>query len=184
MNGCPHAGEAVAASGWKWLMGPKGAAVLYTDPRLREKIMPVLAGPGMMQQQFDYLDHRWNPFADGRLFEYSTIAWDHVAAFAVIAEDIFSRYPIESIRDEVFRLQDLFLQHLDRQRYRPLLFDRAHRSGIISIVANGDAVQLARKLARENVIVTERAGYLRVAPHFYLDDEQLVQAADTFNRIT
>ncbi len=175
---------AVAASGWKWLMGPKGAAVLYTDPRLREKITPVLAGPGMMQQQFNYLDHRWNPFGDGRLFEYSTIAWDHVAAFAVIAEDIFNRYPIESIRDEVFRLQDLFLQHLDRQRYRPLLFDRSHRSGIISIAVDGDAVQLAHKLARETVIATERAGYLRVAPHFYLDDEQLVQAADTFNRIT
>ncbi len=172
---------AIAASGWKWLMGPKGAAVLYTDARLREKISPVLAGPGMMQQQFDYLDHRWNPFADGRLFEFSTIPWDHVAAFAVIAEDIFNRYPIESIRDEVFRLQDLFLDHLDRDRFRPLRFDMAHRSGILSIVAEGGAEALVRQLARQNVIVTERGGYVRVAPHFYMDDEQVVNAARCFN---
>ncbi len=175
--------SAVAASGWKWLMGPKGAAVLYTAPQLRERLSPVMAGPGMMRQQFDYLDHRWNPFADGRLFEYSTLPWDHVAALAVIAEDIFGRAPIETIRDEVFRLQDRFLEHLDHQHYRPLLFEPRHRSGIISLVVPGDAQKLVQHLDREAVVVTERGGYLRVAPHFYMDDEQLITAAVICNRL-
>lgn len=175
--------SAVAASGWKWLLGPKGAAVLYTSEELREKLTPVLAGPGMMRQQFDYLDHRWNPFSDGRLFEYSTLPWDHVAAFAIIVEDIFHRYSIEAIRDEVFRLQDLFLAHLDRERYRPLCFDALHRSGILSIDVEREAGALVKQLARRNVIVTERAGYVRVAPHFYLDDEQVITAAHCFNEL-
>jgi cysteine desulfurase/selenocysteine lyase len=138
----------------------------------------------MMQQTFDYLDHSWNPFHDGRLFEYSTIPWDHVAALGVIAEDIFSRYPMEDISNEVFRLQDLFLDGLDQDFYRVQHFDEKHRSGIVSIVPKrGDAVKLAKILTQEKVIVTERGGYLRVAPHFYLDDEQIVEAAVVFNRV-
>ena len=175
---------AVASSGWKWMMGPKGAAVLYSSSALREKLQPTMAGPGMMQQTFDYLDHSWNPFHDGRLFEYSTIPWDHVAALGVIAEDIFSRYPMEDISNEVFRLQDLFLDGLDQDFYRVQHFDEKHRSGIISIVPKrGDAVKLAKILTQKKVIVTERGGYLRVAPHFYLDDEQIVDARVVFNRV-
>jgi len=174
---------AVASSGWKWLLGPKGASVLYTSAQLREKLTPTMAGPGMMRQTFDYLDHSWNPFDDARMFEYSTIPWDHVAAFAVIVEDIFNRYEIEHIRDEVFRLQDLFLARLDRDLFRVQLFQPPHRSGIISILPRGGADQLVKALAKEKVIATERAGYLRLAPHFYLDDEQLIDAASVFNRL-
>ena len=174
---------AVASSGWKWLLGPKGAAVLYTSPELRKKLTPTMAGPGMMQQTFDYLDHSWNPFTDGRLFEYSTLGWDHVAGLAVIAEEIFAKYRIEAIADEIFRLQDLFLESLNHDLYRPLHFEKKHRSGILSLVPLRDAASLAAELVREGVVVTERSGYLRVAPHFYLDDEQIVEAASCFNKV-
>jgi selenocysteine lyase/cysteine desulfurase len=173
---------ALASSGWKWLLGPKGASVMYTAPDFREKITPTMAGPGMMRQLFDYLDHSWNPFADGRLFEYSTLPWDHVAALAVITEEIFSRYRIEEIREEVFRLQDLFLDGLDPDLYRPLHFDRAHRSGILGLIPLGDPASLAAELINQGVVVTERGGYLRVAPHFYIEDEQVREAASQFNK--
>jgi len=175
--------SAVASSGWKWLMGPKGAAVLYTSQSLRDKLNLTMAGPGMMRQRNDYLDHSWNPFPDGRLFEYSTIPWDHVAAFTVIAEDLFNRYVIESIRDEVFRLQDLFLQELDRELYEVQHFELKNRSGIISISPKGNTASLIKALSAENIVVTERGGYVRLAPHFYLDDNQLIRAAETFNRL-
>lgn len=175
--------SAVASSGWKWLMGPKGGAVLYTSPELRGKFTPTLAGPGMMQQMFDYLDHSWNPFTDGRMFEYSTLPWDHVAAFAVIAEDIFMRYPIESIRDEVFRLQDIFLEHLDPTLFDVLLFESRHRSGIITMRTRQNPSDLVEKLGKEGVVITERAGNLRLAPHFYLQDEDVAAAAGTFNSL-
>jgi selenocysteine lyase/cysteine desulfurase len=174
---------ALASSGWKWLMGPKGAAVLYTSQSLRDKLNLTMAGPGMMQQMHDYLNHSWNPFTDGRLFEYSTIPWDHVAAFTAIAEDLFNRYAIETIRDEVFRLQDLFLAELDRELYEIQYFEMIHRSGIISISPKGNTASLIKALSTENIVVTERGGYVRLAPHFYLDDEQLTKAAETFNRL-
>lgn len=175
--------SAVVSSGWKWLMGPKGGAVLYTSPELREKITPTFAGPGMMQQLFDYLDHSWNPFTDARMFEYSTLPWDHVAAFAVIAEDIFMRYPIESIRDEVFRLQDIFLDHLDTALFDVHRFENRHRSGIITMRSKQNQKDLVAKLGKAGVVVTERAGNLRLAPHFYLQDKDVAEAAAAFNTL-
>lgn len=175
--------SAVASSGWKWLMGPKGAAVLYSSRKLRDKLIPTMAGPGMMQQMFDYLDHSWDPFPDGRLFEYSTLPWDHVAALTVIVENLFNQYAIEDIRSEVFRLQDLFLDHLDPKLFQTQLFEQRHRSGIITIRPKAETSTLVMALAKENVVVTERAGYLRLAPHFYLDDMQIIGAADIFNRL-
>ena len=77
---------ALASSGWKWLLGPWASGLLYTSPDFRRKLRPVMAGPGMMRQQLDYLDHRWNPHVDGRLFEYSTLAWDHAAGVLLLNE--------------------------------------------------------------------------------------------------
>ncbi|MBT8362592.1 MAG: hypothetical protein KJO32_16695, partial [Deltaproteobacteria bacterium] len=156
---------------------------LYTSQSLRDKLHLTMAGPGMMRQRYDYLDHSWNPFDDGRCFEYSTIPWDHVAAFTVIAEDLFNRYAIESIREEVFRLQDLFLQKLDRELFEIQYFELKNRSGIISISPKRNTALLLKALSKENIVVTERGGYVRLAPHFYLDDNQLMRAAETFNRL-
>src|SRR5690606_1233177 len=35
---------AVAASGWKWLMGPVGSGLLYTSPAFRDRIATTMAG--------------------------------------------------------------------------------------------------------------------------------------------
>lgn len=174
--------SAVAASGWKWLLGPKGAAILFTSEQLRSKLTPTMAGPGMMEQMSDYLDHSWAPFSDGRMFEYSTIPWDHIAALTVVVEDVFNRYPIEEIRNEVFRLQDLFLEHLDPANFNIQRFDPKNRSGIIVFLPDCDPRKMANKLAEKGVVITERAGCLRLAPHFYLDDEEVVEAAAICNR--
>ncbi|MCK5070268.1 MAG: aminotransferase class V-fold PLP-dependent enzyme, partial [Desulfocapsa sp.] len=60
---------AVAVSSWKWLMGPFGAGLMYTNPEFREKIEVTMAGATSMQQGLEYLDHNWNPYEDGRKFE-------------------------------------------------------------------------------------------------------------------
>lgn len=174
---------ALAASGWKWLLGPWSSGLLYTSPAFREKLQPVLSGPGMMRQQLDYLDHRWNPHDDGRFFEYSTLAWDHAAGLNAVLEDVFLRYDAEAIRDEVFRLQDVFLAHCDPALVRPLLFNRVNRSGIVAMLVAGDPADIVRSLAGRGVVMTAPVGYLRLAPHVYQDDRQMIRAAETVNRV-
>ncbi len=168
---------AVVSAAWKWLMGPKGSAMLYTSEQFRRKLAVTMAGPGLMRQGLDYLDHAWQPHEDGRKLEYSTVPWDHIAAMNVLLKEIFLRYDIEDIRDEVFRLQDLFLSCVKKDALRFLKLPPGNRSGILAAEPAADCRFLVEKLAGRQVVITAPTGYLRFAPHFYNDDDQIITAA-------
>ena len=172
---------AVAVSSWKWLMGPFGAGLLYTSAEFRKKIEVTMVGSSSMQQGLEYLDHSWNPHVDGRKFEYSTLSWEHLAALNGLLDDVFLRYSLEDIRMEVFRLHDIFLQHLDPDLFTPLLFPDKHRSGILAILPKTNAQELMENVGKQGIVATLRSEYLRIAPHFYLDDKEMKRAAECFN---
>ncbi len=174
---------ALASSGWKWLMGPWASGLLYTSAELRARLTPVMAGPGLMKQGLAYLDHRWNPHTDGRMFEYSTMSWDHAAGLNAVLNDVLGRFSLEDIRAEVFRLQDIFVAHLDPELIRPIIFPAEHRSGIMALIVQGDLPEIMKRLANQGVIMTGPAGYLRLAPHFYQQDEQMIRAARILNAV-
>ena len=171
----------VAVSAWKWLMGPFGAGLLYTSADFREKIEVTMAGSSSMQQGLEYLDHRWNPHVDGRKFEYSTLAWEHLAAINGLLDAVFLRYSMEDIWVEVLRLQDVFLQYLDLDLFVPLLFPDVHRSGILAILPNCNSRELVENVGKHGLVATLRSEYIRIAPHFYLRDEDMKRAAECFN---
>lgn len=175
--------SAVASSGWKWLMGPKGSGILYTSRKLRDKLRITMAGPGLMVQGLDYLDHSWNPHVDGRMFEYSTLPWDHIAGLNTILEDLFVDRSMEKLFAEVVRLQDVLLDNLDPNCIRPLVYHSKNRSGILTARVNGDMQQIISQLSQEGVTVTAPIGYLRLAPHFYQNEDEMVWAADKINRV-
>ncbi|WP_073614025.1 aminotransferase class V-fold PLP-dependent enzyme [Desulfopila aestuarii] len=176
---------ALASSGWKWLMGPLGGGVMYTSSELRKKLKPVLTGPGMMRQEFDYLDHSWDPYEDGRRFEFSTGAWDHIAALQAAAAELFLTNSMENIRDEVFRLQDVFIDHLDRDRVSPLILSDHHRSGIVMLRLRGRsrARDVMAAMQERGVVITGPTGVLRLAPHFYMSDSQMIRGAEILNTV-
>lgn len=172
---------AVASSAWKWLMGPKGSAILYTSQELRHKLKITMAGPGLMKQGLNYLDHRWDPHEDGRMFEYSTLPWDHVAALNRVVKDIFLNCSMNEIHAEVIRLQDILLEHLDPDLVTPLVFKEKHRSGILTSIVKVDVQGVVGKLLEKGVVATAPVGYLRLAPHFYQEDEEMIRAARMIN---
>lgn len=174
---------ALAASGWKWLLGPLGSGLLYTSERLRAKLRPTMAGPGLMRQGLEYLNHRWDPHTDGRMFEYSTRAWDHAAALHVVISEIFLRNSMEDVRNEIFRLQDVLLAHLDRTLCRPLCHPPSHRSGIVTLAVDGNPQAIMAALQHKGVVITGPTGQLRLAPHFYQTDAQMVRAAQLLNEV-
>jgi selenocysteine lyase/cysteine desulfurase len=174
--------SAMVASGWKWLMGPMGSGLCYTSPEFREKLTETMAGPSLMRQGLDYLDLSWAPHDDGRKFEYSTLPWDHVAAMNAVLENLFLKYSMEDIRDEVFRLQDLLLKNIVPGNLRFFDFPTANRSGILAAEpADVPAADIVDKMRDKGVIVSAPIGLLRCAPHFYNDDNQMETAAEYLN---
>ena len=174
--------SAVACSGWKWLMGPIGCGLLYTSPALRNKLQIVMAGADIVTQGDDYLDHTWSPYADGRMFEYSTVQIAYEAGLLRCLQELFTTYSPDQIRDEIFRLQDVFCTHLDTSRLKPIIWPERNRSGILPLICDYPEA-LARKATDNGITVTSRGGYLRVAPHFYNDDDQLARAAQLLSSL-
>ena len=175
---------AAVSSGWKWLMGPIGTGLLYTSASFRKRLDLVMVGAEVMQQGTDYLDHGWKPHASSKCFEYSTSPISLAAALECCVRELPLHYTVEAIAAEIFRLQDVFLSVLDRKRVRPLFAPTERRSSIVSLVAPEDANKLRRALLKENVICTERGGYLRIAPHFCNTDDEVERAARLLNAMS
>ena len=173
---------AVASSGWKWLLGPIGTGILFTSPEFRKKLRPTMGGPEMMRQGNDYLNLSWNPHPSGRMFEYSTPALGLAEGLSASLEELFVPNPIEQIRDRIFALKELFVANLDRTGATPLIFPPQHQSGIQSIITKRDPAQLCEELYQDGFIFSNRGGYLRMAPHCYLTDDEIIRAAAALNR--
>jgi cysteine desulfurase/selenocysteine lyase len=172
---------AIASSGWKWLLGPIGTGLLYTSEAFREKLGHVMVGSETMQQGQDYLDHRWQPHLTAKRFEYSTAALSLAGGMGVCLRECHLKHGIENIWTRVSRHIDRLVAQLDRDFYTPVLFDSLHRSGILSLQCSDEADDLARKLMKQHVITAPRAGYLRLAPHFYLTDAEIDRAVAILN---
>jgi selenocysteine lyase/cysteine desulfurase len=171
---------AAVSSGWKWLMGPMGTGLLYTSASFRQKLDPVMVGPATMRQGTDYLDHTWNPFSSAKCFEYSTSPIAIAAALECCVRELPLRYGVTAIHAEIVRLQEVFLQALDQARIPPLFAAAKNRSSILSLIVP-DARSVCRALLKENVICTERGGYLRIAPHFYNTEDDMERVARQLN---
>ncbi|HBS03770.1 MAG TPA: hypothetical protein DEA96_02320 [Leptospiraceae bacterium] len=174
--------SAIAASGWKWMMGPVGTGLLYTSPEFRKKIHQTMAGADLMKQGQDYLNHSWQPYEDGRRFEYSTVPVSLAIALEKCIRDVHLDTGIEKVRDHNWKLQDAFLTKLEHPEIHPVRFDEKNRSGILSLVYD-EPEKLCAHMKQNGIIVTHRGGYCRVAPHIYNTIEDVERAAEVLNRL-
>lgn len=179
-----HGIAAVAAPGWKWLLGPIGSGLLYTSPEFRDKLESVAVGAETMMQGTDYLDHSWAPHRSAKRFEYATASPALVAALEASIAGIHLRYGVEAIRAEILRLQDPLIDALD-----PALFivpQRAmnNRSGILGIVPRQSAPEdLVARLLGRGFVTSSRGGYVRIAPHFFINDHEIARLAGAMNEL-
>ena len=174
---------AVACSGWKWLLGPLGSGLFYTSKGLRDRLAITMAGAEVVTQAPDYLDHRWQPHHTARKFEYSTAPAAGIVGLLTALGRLWNTVSPEDVRAHAFSLQERLLKQLDANLFRALLFDTAHRSGILSFVVKGDPDAFCRAATERGVFLTSRGGYVRTAPHVYLTLEDMDRAAVILNAV-
>lgn len=176
--------SAIVSSGWKWLMGPVGTGLMYTSAEFRTRLRDVMVGAELMVQWTDFLNHSWHPYHTGKRFEYSTSPISLAAALEACITDLALRYTPEKISEELFRLQDLFVDSLNRDKFTPLLFSGHPCSTILSLICKKHAPEkIEEVLTNKNIVCTSRGGYLRVAPHFYNTEEEIQKTVSILNSI-
>jgi selenocysteine lyase/cysteine desulfurase len=179
-----HGIAAVAAPGWKWLLGPIGSGLMYTSPELRDKLQHVAVGAETMLQGVDYLDHAWAPHRSAKRFEYATASPALVAALEASIAGIHLRYGVEAIRAEILRLQDLLIDALDPALFVVPQREAVNRSGILGIVPRRRTPEdFVQGLRGRGFVTSSRGGYVRIAPHYFVTDDEMAGLARAMNEL-
>ncbi len=175
---------AVVSSGWKWLTGPLGSAILYVSKELRDRLNITMAGPDMVKQGDDYLNHTWDILDDARRYEYSTTPFGLAHALDASIREFIIKEGVQNIWRKLSKLQEQAIYELDKSKCIPLVFPNEYKSGILSLkLLKSDPLEVVKKLFSNSIICSSRGGYLRIAPHCYVGEEEFSKAISFINSI-
>jgi kynureninase len=166
----------------KWLCGGPGVSYLYVRPDLRAKLEPRLTGWMAHQRPFQF-EPTQDLAADS--FRYLNGTPQIPAIYGAIPGlKIIGEVGVEAIRRKSMWQTALLLEAaMDRGFPVTAPPDPAQRAGTVAInVANG--YQVCQELIRRKFMVDYRpnAG-VRVSPHFYNTDEEVLSVVDEIGKI-
>jgi kynureninase len=166
----------------KWLCGGPGGAFLWIKPSLHEKLEPAITG---------WLAHK-NPFAFEKNMEYANDVYKFlngtpsVPALYSVQEGpkIISKAGVDEIRKKSTHQTSLIIDEAKKAGYKintPLESDK--RGGTVTLDMP-DSYLISKELLRRNIIIDYRknAG-IRIAPHFYNSDDEILFAMDELKKI-
>ena len=170
----------LAADGHKWLLGPEGAGVFFTRREHLDLLRPVGVGWNSVRNELDF-SHIELVFKDSAArYEGGS---QNVAGLSGLAAslELLDRFGTTALSRRIVEITDLACRRLT-EIGATILSDRspAHRSGIVSFELPGRDPQTLRQQCREkDVVLSCRAGRLRISPHAYNtpeDVERLIEA--------
>jgi cysteine desulfurase / selenocysteine lyase len=173
--------DVFAASGHKFLLGPKGVGLLCISEQTIEKVTPTVVGWTAVKNYQDYLLHDFD-FRDGAArFEGGTLNEIGICGLGQ-ALDLFLKVGPAKIEQYLLGLNRYVTIKLEERGYRVLTpgNDSEQLSAIVVFESpHQSAEEIWRLLASQSIIISARLGKLRVAPHFYnsrQDIDRMVEA--------
>jgi selenocysteine lyase/cysteine desulfurase len=168
----------LSADGHKWLLGPEGAGIFYIRRDLVERLHPVGVGWNSVSDSFDFarVELRLKPHA-GR-WEGGSLNTGGVLALGASLE-LLLNLGVDRIAARVLELTDELCARASAAGLEVYSSRRAEeRSGIVSLRLPGDVKAAARRCRDHGIVVTHRAGRLRVSPHCYNTADELARLVE------
>ncbi|MGH7909437.1 MAG: aminotransferase class V-fold PLP-dependent enzyme [Thermodesulfobacteriota bacterium] len=173
----------LAADGHKWLLSPEGTGIFYCRKELASRINPPLIGWKSIinESDYDHIDFRLKinalRFEEGSLNVMGTYALG--AAIELLIE-----VGIDRIQARVIELGDLIIREAEKRDFQVRTpKNKKERGGIISIIGNLDPINVKDKLKEEGILVNVRGGAIRISPHFYNAEYEVLRLFDTIDRV-
>tara|TARA_B100001113_G_scaffold96560_2_gene77455 strand:+ start:842 stop:1957 length:1116 start_codon:yes stop_codon:yes gene_type:complete len=160
--------DVIVSSGYKWLRGTYGAAVAYISPELSTSLIPGLLGFRSHADIWDLKAERMILPDDASRFEYTTIHFGAALGLAAAVEEI-NKFGIDKVWEHDISLVDSLIEGVNKigiEIASPQ--SESERSAIVSLRLPGghSSLDIANKLQDDySILVTSRAGLLRVSPH-------------------
>ena len=172
--------DAAAGASHKWLCSPEGCGILYLSNRARERIKPTLVGWISVGEPFDFEDSEQE-------YKSNALAWETgtggISLFYGLEQSIkiLQEAGAENIEKYLEELTDYLCDSLATKNYE-IVSSRAknEKSQIVCIKHLGGSTptEIAKHLERENIIVSPRNDRIRIAPHFFNNQEDVERLID------
>lgn len=164
----------LSADGHKWLLGPEGAGVFYLRREHLKLLRPVGVGWNSVKNSHDFHKIAYDLKDTAERYEGGS---QNVAGLLALRASIelLSSYPVEAVAQRVFEITDYACRRLTESG-AVVLSDRGegHKSGIVSFeLPARNPVEIRHRCFERNVILSCRAGRLRISPHAYNDESDI-----------
>jgi selenocysteine lyase/cysteine desulfurase len=166
--------DALAADGHKWMMGPEGCGILYIRQEVQDRIEPVEFGWTNVANYADYSSRDMSLWGDARRYECGTL--NTIGCFGLKASiEFLLEVGPGQIGPVVQHLGDRIAAGVRAKGYE-VMGTRTPETGagIVSFRKPGtNPVDVVGGLRARGIVAAPRAGWIRTAPHFYIDPEEI-----------
>jgi cysteine desulfurase / selenocysteine lyase len=171
----------LSADGHKWMLSPEGAGLFYTRREHLNLLHPVGVGWNSVKgaKDFNHIEYDLKDTAE-RYEGGSRNAAGLIGLGASL--ELLCQFPAEARAARVLEISDLACRRL-QELGAVIISDRSHeanKSGIVLFELPGRDPQAIRRACLEKgVILSCRAGWLRISPHAYNDEsdvDRLIEA--------
>lgn len=166
--------DALAADGHKWLLGPEGNGILYVRRERQEEIEPMEFGWTNLKHYGDYASRDMTLRPDAGRYECGTL--NTVGCFGLrTAIEFLLEIGVASVGEAVNTVAQQIESGVRAKGYEVLRERTAETgSGIVSFRhPTIDCRVIASEFKRNKILAATRQGWIRVAPHFYLNSEDI-----------
>ncbi|MCA9028787.1 MAG: aminotransferase class V-fold PLP-dependent enzyme [Planctomycetaceae bacterium] len=174
----------LAADGHKWMLGPEGAGVLYIREEHLERLRPLGVGWNSVQQAGSFADTRLNLKTSASRYEGGThnmSGYLGLAASMQLTAEFSSDEIARRLKGVTDRCCDQLMSiggHVVSVR------SDKHWSGIIACEFEGHkSAALQRACLQKGVVVNTRNGRLRISPHLYTNESDIMRLRDTLRSV-
>ncbi|MBL7074732.1 aminotransferase class V-fold PLP-dependent enzyme [candidate division KSB1 bacterium] len=167
----------LACGGHKWLMAPQGTGFVYVTEELQDQIYQAHLGWLSMKDPANFFNYNVDLLGSAQRYEIGS--YNFMGFLGMIeAIKLLLGVGIENIKKRIMDLTDLLIAELQESGISVLTpLEPDCRSGIVffGAVNPGD---LYKKLSSQKIIVSHRGTGIRVSPHFYNTEDEILRLVD------
>lgn len=170
-----YGADFLSADGHKWLLAPEGTGIFYCRKGRAKELYPNLIGWKSVVHEAEFERIELTLKEDALRFEEGSYNVMGIIALGASLDLLFEA-GIERVRSRILALGDLIINEADRRGFQVKTpRERESRGGIVSFAGPFDPKKMKASLMSRRMVVNERGGALRLAPHFYNTEEEVLR---------
>ncbi|UCG89866.1 MAG: aminotransferase class V-fold PLP-dependent enzyme [Candidatus Heimdallarchaeota archaeon] len=161
---------------YKWLLAPFGTAIAYLSKNLCNTMTPAFVGWRTSENMWDFNPMELKYATTARKFEYSTSAYG-VKIGLTESINYLQKIGIKNIQTHNLNLIDILKQELASIERIEIISPEKCGSIVTFTIEGKESKKIGKKLCslRRPVELTIRQNMLRVSPHIYNTDEDILE---------